>query len=223
MSVVGKRVLIFGDSLSHYGSDSGPEAHEYVGEVTSSAPGAVLAGKLVAGGAAAARTDARVGRSAINFWSREDYASLLAADRAWRPDLVIVMLGTNDLGRDAQADAQAFAGLRDVFQQAGAKVIAIGPPAFSQATLMTTTDTVYATLAKVFGAKNVIDARPLTSDLGRTKDNVHFTSAGAEIAGERLAVAVEQHGSPSIIVTGGAIGVIAVVLAIGVVLGRLLR
>lgn len=224
MKLDGKRILIFGDSLTHYGEARGPEIYDYVGEVTSSAPGAVLAGKLLVSGAKATRTDARPGRSAINFWSREDYARLLVDDRAWRPDIVIIMLGTNDLGRDLQADAQGFAGIRDVFRQAGAQVIAIGPPAFEQATLQIASEDVYATLDEVFGRKNVIDARPLTVDItGRTKDGVHFTPAGAEIAAARLAVAVEQHGSSVFGITDGSIAVILGVLFVGVLLGRLLR
>lgn len=188
----GKRVLIFGDSLSHPGSDAGPEVHDYTGPVNSSAPGAVFAGKLLAKGAAATRTNARVSRSAVNFWSREDYQKLLTADAAWKPEVVIVMLGTNDLHINPITDATAMRGIRDAYRQLGADVWAVGPPAFASAEHTRDAETVVATMRDVFGADHFIDARPLSADLtaaGRAGDGVHFTAQGAEVFGDRLASA----------------------------------
>ncbi len=131
--------------------------------------------------------DARVGRSAVNFWSREDTTRLLTDDIAWRPDVVLVMLGTNDLGMNAIADEKAFAKIRDVFR--GAEVWAIGPPSFASPSMQAQTDAVVAAMRRVFGDR-FVDARPLTADLTgsgyRTGDGVHFQARGAETFATRL-------------------------------------
>lgn len=206
----GKRVLIFGDSLSHPGSDSAPEVNEYAGPLNSSAPGAVLAGKLKAAGAAATRTDARVSRSAVNFWSREDYKKLIEADVAWRPDLVFVMLGTNDLHLNQQADAQAMAGIRDVFRQAGAEVWGIGPPAFAKAEDNRDAERVVDTMRTVFGANRFIDARLLSADLvgglARSSDGVHFKPAGAEVFADRMLHLISSQRTSMGLTTIGGLG-----------------
>lgn len=180
--------------------------------MTSSAPGAVLAGKLLELGAAATRTDARVSRSAINFWSREDYERLLSSDLAWHPDVVIVMLGTNDLHLNVERDAQAMAGIRDVFMQAGAEVLAIGPPVLPESS-----DHVYTTLHRVFGGR-VIDGRLLSYDAPRAKDGVHFTAIGAKLYGERLADALMQPTTAQAVVPMA--GLALAVGIVGVVVGR---
>jgi lysophospholipase L1-like esterase len=179
MDIVGERILIFGDSLTHHGADGPPEAWDVDtgSSRQASAPGDLLASLLLERGAAAVRTDARVGRSAWNFFAREDASGLLATDQAFRPTTVIFFLGTNDCGLDATKDAGAFAQLRDSF--AGAEVWAIGPPVFRDPTLTAQAEIVYDTLRQVFGAARVIDARPLSSTSYRAGDGVHFQPAGA--------------------------------------------
>ena len=193
MNIRGERVLIFGDSLSSRGSTEQVNVTETPNRVSSS-PGDLLASWLLAAGAQAARLDARVGRSAINFWDREAAAQLLAQDAAWKPTLVIVALGTNDIGRDVVKTTLAMAKLRDAFRQMGADVIAIGPPSFTRADLQNNSGTVVAMLQEVFGKRNVIDARPLSTDLigsqFRTSDQVHFTREGAAVLAQRYAGAV---------------------------------
>lgn len=192
MDIVGQRILIFGDSLTHHGADSAPEAWDVTQPSTraSSAPGDLLASMLLERGAAAVRTDARVGRSAWNFWKREDAAGLLAADLAWRPTRVIVMLGTNDLGLSMLADGVAMAKIRDSFP--GAEVWSVGPPWFPASALLAQTDAVYAMLRRVFGPGRVIDARPLTPQGPRTGDGVHFQPSTARGLAENLATALSQ-------------------------------
>lgn len=193
MDVKGQRILIFGDSLT---ARNGAPAQVDVTEPlprTSSSPGDLLASWLLAAGAAAVRLDARVGRSAWNFWQREDTKALLAGDLAWRPTLVIVWLGTNDIGLNLTKDRQALERIRDAFTAVGAKVIGIGPPAFAIAHLAEGTPAVLEMHRRVFGPA-VIDARPLSQDLltggARTGDGVHFTAAGASALAPRLAQAV---------------------------------
>lgn len=193
MDVKGQRILIFGDSLT--ARNSAPAQVDVTEPLprTSSSPGDLLASWLLAAGAAAVRLDARVGRSAWNFWQREDAKALLAGDLAWRPTLVIVWLGTNDIGLNLTKDRQALEQIRDAFTAVGAKVIGVGPPAFAIARLTEGTPAVLEMHRRVFGPA-VIDARPLSQDLltggARTGDGVHFTAAGASALAPRLAQAV---------------------------------
>jgi lysophospholipase L1-like esterase len=186
MDVRGKKVLVFGDSLS----------------ASDGAPGGVLAARLRDAGAIV-RRNGRVSRSAVNLFSGkngENGAAVIAAEVSYRPDIVLVVLGTNDMGLNAQADAAAFTRIRDAFTTGGAKVYAIGPPAFSRADHARESVVVYDTLGRVFGAGNVIDWRALSGDQvsppARSADLVHFTSAGAQVAGQRLAAAVLAHRVP---------------------------
>lgn len=206
MQIAGERILIFGDSLSSRHSSCGnPRSADQYNVVegtnrTANAPGDLLASYLLAQGAAAARVDARVCRSAWNFWQGEDTSKLLAADLAWRPSLVVVMLGTNDIGLNLTKDGEALARLVKVYRDAGAKVVAIGPPSFPPGPLdrlNNGSSAVYQMLRKGVGADGVVDARPLSLDLlsaaYRTvamDGGVHFTSAGAAALAPRLAKAV---------------------------------
>lgn len=172
MSIRGKKILILGDSLS----------------AGANTPGGVLAALLRAAGATV-RVNGKVSRSAVNFWSGkngEDGAAVATTEAAWQPDIVIVMLGTNDLGMSASADQVAFARIAAAFHSA--ELWAVGPPSFARVDLQSKTPQVYTTLVAVFGASRVIDWRPLTADLqGRSGDGVHFSTAGAAVQGKRLA------------------------------------
>lgn len=204
LAVDGERVLIFGDSLSHPGSDAGPTIIDINGDpgsASSSAPGAVLGARLLAGTdtggqrAQAVRLNARVGRSARSFLFREDGASLLARDKAWKPTKVIVMLGTNDIDRGIGVTAlaqtkDALGQIRDMYRGLGAEVVAIGPPAYRNPKYTKSAPAMLAAIREVFGADRVLDAQPLTSGAARSKDGVHFTQAGAALAGKQLAQAL---------------------------------
>jgi len=212
MDVRGQRVLVFGDSLTHRGSRTSPDGVDVTepSSRTSSSPGDLLASYLLEHGAGSARINGRVSRSAVNFWkgnNGEAGAAVLAAEVARRPSLVVVLLGTNDLGMNAAADAEAFRLIRESFIANGARVIAIGPPSFLSDELNRKAVTVYESLVKVFGAANVIDWRPVTVDIvkpsqGRASDGVHFTALGARAAAARLAQAIHTQGGPVIATAG---------------------
>lgn len=192
MNVRGKRVLIIGDSLSHRGGSSAPVVYDVREGTnrTSSVPGDLLGSFLLEAGAAAVRVDAKVSRSAWNFFRVEDGHALLRADQAWKPQIVIVLLGTNDLGLSMTKDAEAMGIIRNAFTAIGAEVWAVGPPSFISAKYTAETPAVMQMLQNVFGKAYVIDARPLTSDLtkaGRAGDGVHFAATGAKTFATRLA------------------------------------
>lgn len=196
MDVTGKRILILGDSLTHRGARSAPDGRNVTESSTrDGTPGDLLASKLLEAGASWARINGRVSRSAWNFFRVEDGDKILAAEAAREPDVVFVFLGTNDLGLDAGKDAAAFTTIRDAFPNA--EVWSIGPPTFSSEKRTTQAETVYKTLRAVFGADRVIDLRPLTDDVDRTTDGVHFPASSARIVAARLANAITDAGSES--------------------------
>lgn len=194
MDVTGHRILIFGDSLSHPGSDKGPEIFELPTTAGSaSMPGARLGQRLLDAGASAVRIDARVGRSAHNFFGRESYAKLLSSDQTWSPTIVLVMLGTNDIGLNMRIDGVEMAKIRDAFSSS--TVISAGPPAFASSQLTHGAEAVYEMLHAVF--MTVIDARPLSSTAAsdRAGDGVHFTAAGAKKLATGLFAAITALGA----------------------------
>jgi lysophospholipase L1-like esterase len=174
---------VFGDSLS---------ANQF-------APGQVMASKL---GAGEVRVNARVGRSANNFWAREDTAKQLAEIRAWQPDTVIVVLGTNDIGLSMKADGQKMREIKTALEQGGAEVWAFGPPSFPAGTREANGVAPVVTMMRdVFGAQ-FIDLRPITKDLVstafRSQDKIHFTASGGTLAGTRMARSfIEADATPS--------------------------
>ncbi len=205
LSADGQRVLIFGDSLSHPGPDVGPSTIDVLETdpsiALSSAPGAVLAARLLHGldthgqRARAVRIDARVGRSARSFMTNEDAHGLLMSDAAFQPTKVVVMLGTNDIDRGTSGSAldltkEALRSIRDAYRAMGAEVVAIGPPSYQSDHYTQGSSAMVAALREVFGSGRVLDARSLTPDAGRTRDGIHFTQAGAAIMGQRLAHAL---------------------------------
>lgn len=203
MRIKGSRILIVGDSLSYPG--------QIVTNLTepttknASAPGAVLASLLLELGASAVRVNAKVGRSAYNFFKSESGDALLAQDAAGQPDTVLVFLGTNDKSLNTTEDQKAFARIKAAFPKAD--VWAIGPP---QATGY---DPVFATMQAVFGRK-LVDSRPFLDGAAKASDGVHFQQSGARLLAERLAVALAATPSPWLSYTVlGALGATGIGLA----------
>lgn len=198
MQVAGERILILGDSLSHHGLDSASPVWDVnVGSARASgAPGDLLASMLLEAGAQAVRVNAKVGRSAISFWSNEPGDQLVASDATWRPSRVIVMLGTNDTGRDLGKTEEAMTRIRDAYRNMGAEVYAIGPMTYvgRGATLNVPAARVYEVMQRVFGASRTIDARPYTTEfLGtRAADGIHFTAQSAAALAQRLLPEVQN-------------------------------
>jgi lysophospholipase L1-like esterase len=153
-------------------------------------PGDLLASLLLQQGlASAARLDARVGRSAYNFWRREKATSLLQSDLAWGPTIAIVFLGTNDIGLNMAVDQKSMDNVRQWLASGGAEVWAIGPPSFANVDRQKGTSAVVAMMRRVFGVR-FLDARPLTADLtrqGRASDLIHFNAQGSKVFADRLA------------------------------------
>lgn len=197
MDVSNKRVLIFGDSLTHPGADSDPEQSMVSGPSTrsSSAPGDLLGSLFLEAGASAVMLDANVGRSASNFWAGtsshqfRSAADLIAADQAFAPDIVVVMLGTNDIGTNLINDQQAMQAIHDSFPQSD--VWAIGPMTYvgPGATLNAGAQAVFDMMTGVFGSERTIDARPLAATTGRAGDGVHFGPTAAYQTALALAAA----------------------------------
>ncbi len=215
MNVRGERIIIFGDSLSHGGADSGPTIQDITTNSArqSSAPGDLLASMLLEQGAAAVRTNAKVGRSAWNFWQREPTASLIASDQAFKPTKVVVMLGTNDAdsGVAPDKDFSSFVAIRDIYRSMGAEVIAIGP--FLSAIPAQQVEQVVQTMKSAFGSLHFIDGRPLSQLAVHARDGVHYTVVGARTLALALTDAILSKLSPATLWNSIGLGV----LGIGVV------
>jgi lysophospholipase L1-like esterase len=203
-AVTGKRVLIFGDSLS----------------TGTSSPGAHLAAQLGTHGADV-RINARIGRSAWNFYGREDYDAQLTEVTRFAPHIAIVQLGTNDIGLSLATDMGRMNQLKIALAHGGAtEVWAVGPPSFgAPVSEAKGVDAVASMMQQVFGER-FVDLRPLTRDVlttaaGRAADGVHFTAAGGELVGKRIA-------AKFLVTETGGIGMLAV-LALGVLAWALLR
>jgi lysophospholipase L1-like esterase len=168
----GKRVAILGDSLS----------------ASASSPGGRLAAELEELGAVVL-VRAQVGRSAYNFYGREDAEAELRGLTGWQPELVIVQLGTNDLGIGAPGSRAHWQRLGA--DLAGQHVMVLGAPSFpGRADLARRLPELYALQETTFPGQ-VIDSRPLTSARGRSNDGVHFTAQGAAELGHAWREALE--------------------------------
>lgn len=194
MNVRGERILIFGDSLSHPGLDASPTIQDVTqgSQRSSSAPGDLLASHLLEAGAAAARIDAKVGRSAISFFGNEPAQQLLIADRDFKPSKVIIMLGTNDAERDLPRTEASMIQLRDFYRSLGAEVWAIGPMTYigRGAVLNAKAAQVFDLMQRVFGPSQTIDARPLSVIENRAGDGIHFQPSSAAATASLLAQAL---------------------------------
>jgi len=198
MNARGERILVFGDSLSHHGADAAPEIWDVdQGSSRSSGqPGDLLASLLLEQGAMAARVNARVGRSAANFWGREDTAALLGSDQAFQPTKVIVILGTNDLGVSPQKTADSMLAIKRAYEAMGAEVWAIGPVTYNSDALNAKAPAVVAIMQSVFGSR-FIDGRPLSVQTNRAGDGVHFGASSAAQTAQNMLAAVLRAGKLS--------------------------
>lgn len=197
MNARGERIIIFGDSLSHHGRDADPEiwdvdagSNRQTGQ-----PGDLVASLLAEQGAEAVRVNARVGRSAVNFWGRENASALLDSDRAFKPTKVIVILGTNDIGVTLPKTVEAMTAIRDVYRSMGAEVWGVGPFMYASDDLNQRAVPVVEAMTKIFG-KRFIDPRPITTVVGRSGDGVHFSSDSARQTGIQLADQILSTPSP---------------------------
>ncbi|KKL97205.1 hypothetical protein LCGC14_1836840, partial [marine sediment metagenome] len=123
MNVRGKRILIFGDSLAR-GAGTYNDSRITSQDVNRAAPsfGSLFASHLLARGASYVWLNSRVGRSATSVFSTESGASLLSQLGAHKPDIVFVVLGTNDIGLSAATDKSYMMAIATAFRQTGAEV-----------------------------------------------------------------------------------------------------
>jgi len=211
----GKQILIIGDSLSD-GTSAKPGTFG-VPPQPPSTPGQFLATKLEQAGAKPVRIQARGGRAAahwikyrdcvqrdadkkcIAFYPKRGLKIIDDEIRDYRPDVAIVILGTNDLSLDADTNRMAFAQLKEPFDRAGIPVFHVGPPAFDpthRAEESKLAGSVVQIGTDLFG-KRFLDARAMTADIltptqGRAGDYVHFKLSGAKVWAARMAEALTR-------------------------------
>jgi lysophospholipase L1-like esterase len=199
-----KQVLIVGDSMSD-GTSAQPGTYG-VPPTPPRTPGQLLAQALEQQGAKPVRIQAKGGRSASHFVVHEGGLQILAGEVAnYRPDVAIIILGTNDMLVPEAPTRTAFAQMKRIFDDAKIPVYHVGPPAFDpslQSHYAATLGANYNTLAEMvvrvgrdlFGPR-FIDARPMTSDTlttaqGRSSGLVHFAMSGAQRWATRMSTAL---------------------------------
>lgn len=216
MNARGQRIVVFGDSLSKHAHDSSPEIWDVNADSqrSSSAPGDLLASMLAEQGAEAVRVNARVSRSAWNFWARENTQALIASDAQFRPTRVVFVLGTNDVGLNATLDREAFAKLRDTYKALGAETWAIGPFA-NTSKPDAGVDQVAKTMRDVFGMR-FIDGRSISTLIHPGRDGLHYDTNSARVLALAMTDALISRISPTTLWSSigfGALGIGAAVIA----------
>lgn len=124
-----------------------------------------------------------VGKISHIGWSTAHYAS----DSTWqaplaavRPDVVIVILGTNDAAQSQQAYAAQLKTMVDTIKVSGVpSIIWVGPPSVQKADIDARIERIAPWQASFLPQLGVswIDSRQLTLG-GQAADGVHFTRAG---------------------------------------------
>ena len=159
-------------------------------------PGGLLA-KLLRRRGHTVTVNAKGGRSAASFLRTEDGAEVMVELADDHPDVVLVFLGTNDIGRGVKATRAAMEVIRKSFSSS---VVAIGPPYWPEGTdgerLNAGALDVFALEREVF--TSAIDSIPLTRDIGvdgRAKTatgsvGIHFNAKGAATWAKRLYLAI---------------------------------
>jgi lysophospholipase L1-like esterase len=216
-NLVGRKILIIGDSLSD-GTWAKPGTFGVPPEPPRT-PGQFLAKRLEALGTAPVRIQAKGGRAATYFLKHEGGRAVLEQEiRAHRPDIAVMILGTNDLGWSEATNRAAFQTIRDLFREHGIRIFHIGPPAFvdrlrvcvkrENKRCVKRGQTFNAAAAarvvkpgqELFGS-DFLDARPMTKDIvepvqGRSSDLVHFKLSGAKLWADRMAAALQTAVAP---------------------------
>ena len=170
MRVAGKRVHVVGSSS--------------VGEGGTGTLGKTLEPALRALGASAVSFDAKSGRGlagdagnrlAGTAAQRQAFAEALATAK---PDVVLVVLGGNPSGSDAQL-TEALHFVSTAVAATRAKLLWLGPPVYRDPTAMAVTEQYERLAPPVLGATYRSSLPYTDPTAGRTTDGVHFTAAGA--------------------------------------------
>jgi len=202
------RVLCYGDSLTVGFYDNGRQYEPYgrtLAEALATALGGVAVEVLVCGqsGHTAADMVSNLDSSAV-----EDVGSLLSKglrralnEQARRPDLVIIMAGTNDLGREFRVPAvlDDLMRLHSACHASGVPTLAVAPPPAPRAPSGSSFEEARRSLAGLLARwartsagvaafVNPADLVPATSG-GRLwdPDGLHLAPSGSQLLGQRLA------------------------------------
>lgn len=163
-------------------------------------------------------------------WSTARYShdsTWLPEIAAARPDVVIVILGTNDAAQGQQAYAGQLKSVVDSIKSASVPAIVwVGPPTVTNAAVDARGDRIAPWQGSFLPQMGVkwIDSRQMTNG-GQAPDGIHFTAAGYRAWAGSLADPLRQtsigaQGAPAGGAMGGAAIVIPLVLA-GLVAGML--
>lgn len=127
-----------------------------------------------------------VGWSTAHFVSDNSWLPALATTR---PDVVVVVLGTNDAAVSQQAYAAQLAKMVDGIEAAGVRsIVWVGPPSVTKPDIDARIERIAPWQQSFLPQMGVkwIDSRPMTGG-GQAADGVHFTRAGYKAWADSLA------------------------------------
>jgi lysophospholipase L1-like esterase len=133
---------------------------------------------------------------------------------ARQPNLILIVLGTNDIGQEDQPDVYRQKAQALLAQAGSTPVVWIGSPTIPRSQDEDNGAARRNEILAQIPGMTFVNARPMTSDLPRTPDQVHFTMTGYKRWAERI---VEYLHLP--IIQGSSYGKVAAVvltLALGV-------
>jgi len=128
----------------------------------------------------------RIGWSTARYVSDDSWLPALVAAR---PDVVVVVLGTNDAAVSQQAYAEQLRTMVDGIKFAGAKdIVWVGPPSVQKPDIDARIERIAPWQQSFLPQMGVtwIDSRPMTYG-GQAADGVHFTRAGYQVWASSLA------------------------------------
>lgn len=132
-----------------------------------------------------------VGKS-TRWYGQQNIIASLVAQHA--PQLVVIVLGTNDGGAESTPDRyRQF--IADVVAQTGdAKVIWVGPPTIPRSAEDDRGSAARNRILADCPGIQAVDGRAMTDDLNahRTPDGVHFTQAGSKIWAGRIFALIQN-------------------------------
>jgi lysophospholipase L1-like esterase len=144
-----------------------------------------------------------VGWSTAHFVSDDSWLVPLAATR---PDVAVVILGTNDAAQSQQAYAAQLQAMVDAIKAAGVEnIVWVGPPSVQKADIDARIERIAPWQQSFLPQMGVrwIDSRQMTGG-GQAADGVHFTRAGymawASSLADTLASSFERSSSGSLII-----------------------
>jgi hypothetical protein len=223
MNIQGTDFTILGDSHTAWESKDMAAA----GSGTINPMGRLIGGYLMDHGASHVRILGWRGLSGYHYIKYDGGAAELASqltreDNAGKSKVLIVILGTNDIGLAAGPVEAAYAQIKQVADAAGAETWMVGPPMFPATQMIGDLNgnagaAQVVDIEKKIFAPRFIDSRPITKDIpAQDRAGIHFKLSGYTIWAAGILSAILS-GGQSLPEAGMSTGKKVALVAAGVV------